>query len=369
MSCRLFLAGDVMTGRGIDQILTCPSSPELYEGYMRSAVDYVTLAEARNGPIPRAVPAGYVWGDLLADLAARDCDFRIVNLETAITTADRPEPKGINYRMHPDNIGVLSAAGIDACILANNHVLDWGTEGLVETLDVLDAAGIGHAGAGRTRAEALAPCILTPKRGPRILLMALGCQSAGVPADWAAGADRPGIALLPPRAGEAAALVQEAVAPIRRPGDLLVVSLHRGPNWGYAVPETDRALAHTLIGQAGVDIVFGHSSHHPIGADLYRDRLILYGAGDLINDYEGIGGQEEFRPDLAFGYVVDLDQAGALTALTLLPYRRRRFRLERAGREDARWLAAMMEREGLPRGQRFDRREDGSIRLARGSAT
>lgn len=120
----LFLCGDVMTGRGIDQILPHPSQPQLYEPYVRSAHEYVALAEQVNGPIPRPVDAAYVWGAALLEFDRRRPDVRIVNLETAITTSEDREAKGINYRMHPANIACLTAAGIDCCTLANNHVLD-----------------------------------------------------------------------------------------------------------------------------------------------------------------------------------------------------------------------------------------------------
>lgn len=149
----LFVGGDVMTGRGIDQILQHPSSPQLSEPYVDSARDYVALAERTHGPIPRRVDGSYIWGAALEELAQRQPDARIVNLETAITTSDAAWPrKGIHYRMHPGNIAALTTAQIDCAVLANNHVLDWGHAGLVETLATLRGAGINTAGAGFTAA-------------------------------------------------------------------------------------------------------------------------------------------------------------------------------------------------------------------------
>ena len=345
---RLFLAGDVMTGRGIDQILPHPVDPRLYEGWVTSAEDYVSLAERRSGPIPRGVPFPYVWGDLLGDLSGRDCDLRIVNLETAITRAATHWPKGINYRMSPENAGVLSAAQLDACTLANNHVLDWGDAGLIETLEVLEGAGIGQAGAGRSAREAEAPLVLEVPGKGRVLVIALGSWTSGVPERWQAGPDRPGIALLPEDPDAAVAWVKDRVAPLRRDGDLLVLSVHWGANWGFDVPFHQRALARALIDRAGVDLVFGHSSHHPKGVEIYRGRLIVYGAGDLINDYEGIGGQESYHPDLGLAYVADLEPAtGKLAGLEMLPYRRQAFRLTRADAEEVEWLAHMLRRDSL----------------------
>ena len=127
----LFLAGDVMTGRGIDQVLPHPADPRLYEASAKSANDYVTLAERKNGPISRPVSFEYVWGAALDELERRQPDARIINLETAITDSGTPEPKGINYKMSPANAGVILAAGIDCCALANNHMLDWRRPGLL----------------------------------------------------------------------------------------------------------------------------------------------------------------------------------------------------------------------------------------------
>lgn len=138
----LFLSGDVMTGRGIDQILPHPGNPRLYEGYVSSAVRYVELAEEVHGPFRRPVDFPYIWGDTLAEFRQKRPDLRIINLETAVTACEDAWPgKGIHYRMHPANVPCLTAAGIDCCVLANNHVLDWSYTGLLETLDTLRGAG------------------------------------------------------------------------------------------------------------------------------------------------------------------------------------------------------------------------------------
>lgn len=126
MSVRLFLCGDVMTGRGVDQIMAHPSDPVLYEPSVVSALDYVRFAEALNGAIARPAPPAYVWGAALDELKRRRPDVRVINLETSVTRSDAHVPKGINYRMTPENADCLTAAQIDCCVLANNHVLDWG---------------------------------------------------------------------------------------------------------------------------------------------------------------------------------------------------------------------------------------------------
>src|SRR5215467_5126333 len=151
---RLFLCGDVMIGRGIDQVLAHPCDPQLHESYGHSAMEYVHLAEAVNGPIPRRVDGSYVWGAALDELRREQPDGRIINLETSVTRSDDFILKGINYRASPDNADCLAAAAVDCCVLANNHVLDWGRAGLSETLATLAHLGIKTAGAGRNPDEA-----------------------------------------------------------------------------------------------------------------------------------------------------------------------------------------------------------------------
>ncbi len=335
----LFLCGDVMLGRGIDQILAHPGDPRLREGATHSAVDYVRLAEAANGPIPRAVHADYVWGDAFGELARARPHARIVNLETSVTTSAAYVPKGINYRMNPANIECLTAASIDCCVLANNHVLDFARQGLIETLATLHRAAIKTAGAGRNRAEARQPAVIALPAGGRVLVFAFGHHSSGIPADWAAEADSPGVDLLPDLSARTAQEIADRVAAVRGSGDLLVASLHWGGNWGYEVPAAQRDFAHRLIDTAGFDLVHGHSSHHAKAIEVYRDRLILYGCGDFLNDYEGIGGYEEFRGDLCLMFLPQLCGAtGRLLGLRLVPFKSARFRLHRAPRSDAAWL-------------------------------
>ncbi len=270
----LFLCGDVMLGRGIDQILPHPSRAHLYEEYADSATVYVHLAEASSGPLPHRVMPSYVWGDALPVLAASRPAARIVNLETAITKAETHWPKGINYRMHPDNVECLQAARIDCCVLANNHVLDWGQQGLLDTLATLRRAGITTAGAGREAAEAAAPAEVPLGDGGRILVFGWGTSSSGVPSEWAARNDAPGVNYLPDLTPETAARIVESARYYRRPGDFLIASIHWGPNWGYDILDQERAFAHALI-DGGFDLIHGHSSHHAKGIEIYQQKLVL----------------------------------------------------------------------------------------------
>lgn len=361
----LFLSGDVMTGRGIDQILPHPSRPDLYEPYVRSALEYVALAERESGALPRPVAFDYIWGDCLAELERLQPDARIVNLETAVTASEEAWPgKGIHYRMHPANVPCLTAARLDCCVLANNHVLDWGRSGLAETLAALRAAGLRTAGAGRDESEAAAPAAIGVRGGGRVLVFAYGMPNSGVPEAWTATRNRSGVNLLDGLSPAAVDRIARDVRAQKRDGDIAVVSLHWGPNWGYEVRAAERAFARQLVDAAAVDIVHGHSSHHARGIEVYRGKPILYGCGDLLDDYEGIRGYESYRADLGLMYFPTFEaEGGRLARFLLTPTRIRSFRLNRASDDEAAWLRAMLNREGVKLGTRVEAQPDGTLAL------
>ncbi len=344
-SVRLFLCGDVMTGRGIDQVLPRPCDPVLHEDYVQSAMEYVELAEAKNGPIARGVGPVYIWGAALDELNRVRPDVRIINLETSITRSEEYARKGINYRMSPDNADCLRAAAIDCCVLGNNHILDWGRSGLLDTLTTLEHLQIKIAGAGRNLAQAKAPAVLDVAGNSRVLVFSFGCVTSGIPHCWAAASEISGVNLLTEISATSASRVADEIARRRRPDDLIVVSVHWGPNWGYGIPHAQRSFAHALIDRANVSVIHGHSSHHPKAIEVYRDRLILYGCGDFLNDYEGIRGYEEYRDDLVLMYFADIAPAGTLAAFEIAPLQIRNFRLVHPSKQDICWMQQTLDRE------------------------
>jgi poly-gamma-glutamate synthesis protein (capsule biosynthesis protein) len=359
----LFLCGDVMTGRGIDQILPRPGDPRLWEGYVRDARTYVELAENANGPIPRPVDPAWPWGDALPVLAGIEPDARLINLETSITDSDTVAAgKAVHYRMHPANIGCLAAGRPDVCVLANNHVLDLGHPGLADTLDTLAAAGIATVGAGRDLGQARQPTVLPTPRG-RVVVFAAGTRSSGIPPDWAATPRRAGVHLLPDLSTDTAAAIGDQVRRVRQPGDVVVFSVHWGSNWGYDVPPAHVRFAHRLVDH-GVDIVHGHSSHHPRPVAVYRKKLILYGAGDFIDDYEGIGGHEAYRDDLRLMYFPSVvEETGELRRLLMVPLQARRLRLQSTSADDAGFIRDVLDAISRPFGARVRRADDQLLEL------
>jgi poly-gamma-glutamate synthesis protein (capsule biosynthesis protein) len=376
-----------MTGRGIDQILPYPSNPELKEPFVKDTRDYIRFAEEVNGKIDYPVSFDYIWGDALKELEKEKVDVRIINLETTITTSNNFLPKGINYRMNPKNIDVLKVFKVDVACLANNHILDFGEEGLLETIETLKKNGILTVGAGKNIEEASKPAVIKidpfqkvsiESEKVSVTIFNYADVSSGVPIWWKAEKNKAGVNLLNAdytdltqtrrnkiskwpvfhlasytsssaesafystksalnkiSAGSASSSVKSAFK---------IFSIHWGPNWGYEISEEERNFAHRLIDEANVDIVFGHSSHHFKGIETYKGKLIIYGAGDFINDYEGIGGYEEFRGDLVLGYVVEIKNL-KINKLTLLPFRIKKFRLNYCTDEEIDWIFNVLKRE------------------------
>lgn len=361
----IFMAGDVMTGRGIDQVLPHPSDAQIHESYIIDARGYVDLAEKANGPIQKPVDFAYIWGDALQELERMKPDLRLINLETSITTSDDYwEGKGIHYRMNPENIYSLTAAEIDFCSLANNHVLDWGYAGLSETLETLKKAKINYAGAGLNLQEAGTPAVMGVEGKGRVIVISYGLETSGIPSSWAASGDMPGVNLLKNVSDETIRQIKAKVEAVKQLGDVVLASIHWGSNWGYEIPHQQSEFAHRLIDEAGVDVIHGHSSHHVKGIEVYKGKIIIYGSGDFLNDYEGIGGYEDFRSDLALMYFVSLDPStGKLTDLQITPMQIKNLKSNRASKEDALWLGEVLNREGRKLGTRVEMNQDNTLTL------
>ena len=360
----LFLCGDLMTGRGIDQIFPVSSPSALFEPYVKDAGRYVALAERRNGPIPRPVDFRYIWGDSLDILREIEPAAKIVNLETSITRSNDFWPgKGIHYRMHPANVGLLTAAGVDICVLSNNHTADFGFRGLIETLESLHRAGIKSAGAGRNATQAAAPAIREVVVGVKVVVFGYATESAGVPVPWAASENSPGVNFLPDLSPRTATATIESIRRQSRPEDLVIFSVHWGSNWGYSIAQEQVDFAHRLIDSGTVDIVHGHSSHHVRPLEIYGGKLIVYGAGDFLNDYEGIEGDAAYRDDLALMYFPTIDAStGQLVRLRMVPLQIFRFSLRHASAADAIWLSKTITRESSEFGTRV-KFENGSLEV------
>ena len=193
----------------------------------------------------------------------------------------------------------------------------------------------------------------------RVIVLALGSPSSGIPKEWAATESAPGVFLLDETQAAAVTKVRHLVQMYRQPGTVIVASIHWGGNWGYAVPSAQQRFAHSLISSAGVDVVFGHSSHHFKGLEVFRQKPIIYGAGDLLTDYEGIDSHRTYRGELGFMYFLTMDPVTSeLRQLELVPTEVKRFQLTRPESEDVDWMVAVLNREGRAFNTSFVRNGD-----------
>ncbi len=327
----LALTGDVMLGRGVAEVL---------DNHMR----------------PEAP-----WGDVMPLLDASD--VRIINLECAITDNERPwtrTPKVFHFRAQPSAIETLRTARIDACSLANNHTLDFEEQGLLDTLEHLDAAGIRHAGAGRNREEAAEPAIVNvlAEHTRRVALLAFTDNEP----PFAAGIDRPGTNYLPVSLKpDVLRRVERAVSYVRELGvDTVIFSNHWGPNMVQRPKEIFRRFARAVIDR-GVDIYHGHSAHIFQGVEIYRGKPILYDTGDFIDDYAV---DPKFRNDWSFLFQVSVDE-GRFERLDLSPVKLSYARVNLATGGERESILDRMERLSAEMGTVFARRE-GALLYERG---
>lgn len=277
---KLLFAGDVMLGRLVNDLLQ------------------------RVGP-------DYPWGD--TKTLFQTADWRCCNLECVISDRGTPwakTPKAFHFRSDAKNVEVLRSARINSVSLANNHTLDFDEEAMFEMLKLLDGAGIQHAGAGHNQAEARRPAVSRAAKAS-IALIAFTDNEP----QWEAGPRTAGVFYCPIDVrDERAATLFETVRAARKTADLLIVSAHWGPNWGYKPMAEHIRFGHALI-DSGADIIFGHSCHVFQGVEFYKGRPIMYSAGDFIDDYAV---DEVERNDQSFAFIVEIDN-GATTRLLLHP--------------------------------------------------
>jgi len=282
---KIALTGDVMLGRLVDQ--------------------YVI----QN----RSVHPEALWEDVLPVMLSADC--RLVNLECVISSQGKewhPETKAFHFRARPRAIEFLSAAKISGVTLANNHVLDYGPEALLDCFKLLDQAGMKRTGAGATMEEALAPFVLDLPEG-RVAVVALTDNEP----EWEATHTKPGVNYV--RYGDRGLIepyrsrMTQTLLSTRQQADVMIVSAHVGPNWGPPSKEI-QALAHDLI-DMGADLYWGHSNHTPQGIELYKGKAILYSAGDFVDDYMI---DRDERNDLSFLFMLNVEQ-GRIVRIRLYP--------------------------------------------------
>jgi poly-gamma-glutamate synthesis protein (capsule biosynthesis protein) len=255
-------------------------------------------------------PPGSVWGSTLPRLRA--LDGVVANLECCISARGERWPgKVYHFRAGPDwALPALDAAGAACVSLANNHALDFGVPALLDTLDGLDRTGIAAAGAGRDLRAARGP-VTTDVGGVTVGMLALTDRNP----EFAATTERPGTAVAAPTARDRRTrrLVRWQLDRLEG-ADVVVASLHWGPNWDLVKRPPLRRFARWLVDR-GVDVVHGHSAHVPQGIEVYEGAPILYDCGDLVDDYVVKG---DLHNDRGFLYELVVED-GAVAAVRLHP--------------------------------------------------
>ena len=194
------------------------------------------------------------------------------NLEGPLTDAGTAEAaKQYVFRSPPDKVApALARAGFNVVSLANNHTLDYGSEGLEDTRAALDKAGISHAGAGRNAIEARQPVYMMAD-GVTVAVLA---YSLTFPEEFWAGLDKPGTAFGHEKH------VRADVATARQTADIVVVSFHWGQEGKTELRDYQTQLAHAAI-DAGASAVLGHHPHILQGVEQYKHGVILYSLGNF----------------------------------------------------------------------------------------
>jgi poly-gamma-glutamate synthesis protein (capsule biosynthesis protein) len=317
---KLALAGDTMLGRGVGERL---------------------LAE----------PGASLFAPEVVD-AVHEADLFVLNLECCISERGEPWPdprKPFFFRAPPAAAEVLASLGVDCVTLANNHALDFGRDALLDTLVQLRRVGIECVGAGETTAAARAPAILRGPAGVRVAVVGV----ADHPAEYAAGAELPGIAYASMRTQVPGWLL----GAIRLEADAVLVTPHWGPNMSPRPLRSTRAAAAALVA-GGATLVAGHSAHVFQGVE----GRVLYDLGDFIDDYAV---DPLLRNDLGLLWLVTLDAAGPHT-LEALPLRLEYALTRRAaGRDDA-WVRRRLREACRAFGTEVDERDDRLTIVLRG---
>ena len=296
----------------------------------------------------RERPATAVWGDVLDRLRALDGLF--INLECCLSTRGERwtrTHRPFHFRADPDRaVSALEATGVDWANLANNHLLDYGETALRDTLDHLDSASVAHSGAGRNLETAREPAVVEVGDS-RIALVSATDNTP----EFGADESNPGTAYLDLRdERESREVLASQLARAReRDPDLLVASLHWGPNMVEEPPRRFRTLARWLS-ERGADLIHGHSAHVFQGVELHDGTPILYDCGDFVDDYAV---DSEFRNDRSFLFEVEV-RSGGVEELRLLPTEIGNFSVYGASASAAGWSSERIQTLSKPFGTGFD---------------
>ncbi len=312
------LTGDVMLGRTLDSVIS-------KRGY------------------------DYPWGNMLSLM--QQADINIVNLETTLTYSQQKVPKTFNFKSTPDKVESLLMANITVANLANNHILDYSTAGLTETIQTLDEANIKHVGAGKNYDDAT-KSIIIEKNNLRIGVLGVTDNEPGWKAEHG-----PGINYVDLTIKDEKEKILYEIKQIRGQSDIVIVSIHWGPNMQDKPYPHFIKFAHDMI-DYGAHVIHGHSAHILQGIECYHDNLILYDTGDFVDDYAV---DPDLRNDLSAYFVLHVDNRG-VHKLRCIPSRIFQYQVNRARDDDYQWVISRLKNLSSDFGTTMD---DGMVTMHR----
>lgn len=218
--------------------------------------------------------ANYPWSKVCGYFT--EDDLTIINLETSVTTGGKKWPdKQFNFRSNPNSIEGMANSGVEVATLANNHVLDYGYQGLLDTLKNLDKYNIKYTGAGKNKKEAIKG-IIVEEKGVKVGILAF---SRVIPdAKWYATKNRAGLVSgYDPYVNE----MTKKIAEMKKEVDILVLSIHWGVERSTIPRKQEINLAKKVIDN-GADIVMGHHPHVLQGIQVYKGKPIFYSFGNFV---------------------------------------------------------------------------------------
>ena len=290
---------------------TATAAPPVGRSLTISAVGDVSLA---RGVVDKMTANGAAFPfALVAPLI--DGKIGFANLEGPLTERGAPWPKGYNFRTPPRFASSLTSGRIGVVTLANNHMLDFGIEGLTDTIAALDAASVRHVGAGANAMDAHAPavvdasglhvaflgCVATPDEGGGFSIRA-----------WEAGPATPGVAIC------TADAIATDVAASKRVADFVVVAIHAGDEYRTTPNATERELAADALA-AGADAVIGAHAHVVQPVELRGDQLVAYGLGNFVFALDDVDRANIPMPRVSLVLKVTLTKGAGVTAWKALP--------------------------------------------------
>lgn len=293
----------------------------------------------------------YPWGNIIHEL--KHTDLNVINLETTLTNSEKMVYKTFNFKSTPDKVHSLTHSNVTVANLANNHILDFSQEGLLETIKTLDLAGIKHTGAGKNWDEAITPAIVF-RNNISVGVLGLTDNEPG----WRAG-HGPGTSYVDLRDSTDRLLVLQCIERLQKAADIIVVSIHWGPNMQEKPAPLFINFAHEMVEQ-GAHIIHGHSAHILQGIECYHSGLILYDTGDFVDDYAV---DPDLRNDLSALFIATAGKSGVVN-LQLIPVRIFQYQVNRARQQDYAWVINRLNQLSSPFGTHIDGQGKIAIRPA-----